>query len=35
MDRLEAEAAPEFHWEYRQQGPDEWRVLIGNWRPGA
>jgi len=29
--QFQAEAGPEFRWDYRQQGPDEWRVLIGKW----
>ncbi|VTT88248.1 hypothetical protein DM2_1582 [Halorubrum sp. DM2] len=27
--QFEAEAGPEFHWEYRRQEPGEFRVLIG------
>ncbi|MFB6286395.1 MAG: DUF2249 domain-containing protein [Candidatus Bipolaricaulia bacterium] len=33
--QFEAEAGPEFRWAYREQGPDEWRVLIGKWHLGA
>lgn len=27
--QFEVEAGDEFHWEYRQQGPSEFRIRIG------
>ena len=32
--QFDAEAGPEFHWEYRDRDPGEFRVLIGKTEPG-